>query len=771
MHSGANYIDDFLYMSLTVRLEKLRFILEEMELAYYLAKNASDDQNARVLSRHVIVRAENLITHARSIRKPLQQAGYRVKDFHSTKEAYASEFESYFSEARHKLGAHIQDFDFAKRIDLWNEIETIKVDYFANDALNIYKELEILSIPELISYSQPQEISNPTFNAELSLFRNTIISRSGSELGTDPLAISRPNTTALLNGSPVHIRAGQLNLLRRWIDYQLKLLIHLRGFKGVERILKGRILTDIVNFCDCLVTRTVSASSPQGMDGLDRLLVESGESIHLIRQFLQVYNFESKINNIRDIRNKVGAHLEIDYNISLSVLLNKLDDFPLDEAIQFYKKVESLFCKVCSETFFLSIHLADGQYSLGIVSNNPSVVPYGLNHASRKDSLHIESQYDRNEVYEKYYKKWKSCDLISKEEGRYYFWNAFISATVIEEIRKMEVLQGGGVRYNQVKKRTSHDFILKKLLSASDMEILEYIFPLLSSCKTGDPDALTEVVLDFSKNSSQVALTPAICSVFGELASWKDQDAKGYLEQYVRCSNNLWTKLIATLALFKMFIRTEGLDRINNRTQFESYELSVGWINHTLTNEQNLTISIVFLSHIYSQPLATYINPFENEIYNLKAELRKLLKGLLENKIFNQLESTLEALLNTYDYVGVTLMISNVLEGMPFRDYLLYLVCNGIIATANHDQARKHLVGCYLRNGNMDEALQLAREIADRNPHVVGYQITLAQILASIPNFEGEAKKLVQNIRTDYSRLNREEELILVEVEDSLLRG
>ncbi|MEW4477022.1 hypothetical protein, partial [Vibrio cholerae] len=111
--------------------------MEEMELAYYLAKNASDDQNARVLSRHVIVRAENLITHARSIRKPLQQAGYRVKDFHSTKEAYASEFESYFSEARHKLGAHIQDFDFAKRIDLWNEIETIKVDYFANDALNI----------------------------------------------------------------------------------------------------------------------------------------------------------------------------------------------------------------------------------------------------------------------------------------------------------------------------------------------------------------------------------------------------------------------------------------------------------------------------------------------------------------------------------------------------------------------------------------------------------------------------------------------------------
>lgn len=92
MHSGANYIDDFLYMSLTVRLEKLRFFLEEMELAYYLAKNASDDQNARVLSRHIIVRAENLITYARSILKPLQQAGYRVKDFHSTKREFSQNF-------------------------------------------------------------------------------------------------------------------------------------------------------------------------------------------------------------------------------------------------------------------------------------------------------------------------------------------------------------------------------------------------------------------------------------------------------------------------------------------------------------------------------------------------------------------------------------------------------------------------------------------------------------------------------------------------------
>ena len=756
-------------MSLNIRLEKLRFILEEMELAHYLAKNASDDENARVLSRHVIIRAEDLIKHARGLRKPLLKVGYKLVDFNNAKEIYASEFESYFSVTRHKLGAHIQDFDFVKRVELWNDVESIKVDYFANDALAIYKELEVLSIPELISYSKPQEINNPSFDDKLALFRKTTISRSGSELGTDPLALSRPNTTTVLNGTTLHIRAGQLNLLRRWIDYQLKLFIHLKGSKAVERILKGRILTDIVSFCDCLITKEVRAGSLQEMDGLDRLLIEAGEPVHSITNFLQVYDFENKLSAIRYIRNKFGAHLEIDDNVSLSVILSKLNDFPFDDAIKFYRIVESLFFKVCSETFFLNVHRAHGQYSHDIVSNNPSVIPYGLNYPADKKNLLIQSRYDCNEVYEKYYKKYKSCDLISKEEGKHYFWNAFVSATVTAEIRKKETLQGGGLRYKQIKKRTSHDFILQKLLSAPDIEVLEYIFPLLSSCSTGGSDALTQVILEFSKNSNRVVLTPAICDMVGELGSWKDQDAKGYLEQKVRYNNNSLTKLIATLALFKMFIRTEGSYRKKNGTKFESYESAIGWINNTLTNEKKLTVSIVFLSHFYSYLLVTYVEAFEEEVSNLKTKLKKILRDMLANEVFSQLESTLETLLDTYDYVGVVLMISDVLEEMSFRKCLLDLVCDEVIVTANHDQARRHLVGCYLRNNNMDEALKLARELANRNPDIVSHQITLTQILASIPKSKDEAKEAIQYIRRSYSNLNREEEITLLKVEDSLL--
>jgi len=45
------------------------------------------------------------------------------------------------------LGAHVQDFDFGKRIELWNEIEIIKVGYFVDGARELYSGLATMSMP------------------------------------------------------------------------------------------------------------------------------------------------------------------------------------------------------------------------------------------------------------------------------------------------------------------------------------------------------------------------------------------------------------------------------------------------------------------------------------------------------------------------------------------------------------------------------------------------------------------------------------------------
>ena len=107
---------------LTTRVEKLKFLVEEMELAMQLALCATDSFVSRTLARHVLVRAENFIAHARQLRKPLNNAGYGTTEFHRLKETYAKTFEDYFKTSRDRLGAHVQDFDFGKRIDLWNDI-------------------------------------------------------------------------------------------------------------------------------------------------------------------------------------------------------------------------------------------------------------------------------------------------------------------------------------------------------------------------------------------------------------------------------------------------------------------------------------------------------------------------------------------------------------------------------------------------------------------------------------------------------------------------
>jgi hypothetical protein len=114
-----------LAMGLAIRLEKLRFLAMEMRLAMRLAHFAPTDADARMLARHVLVRAEDFVCHARQLRRPLRKAGFDTSTFHDLKEYYAEEFEAYFPKVRDRLSAHVQDLDFGERragpenLDIW----------------------------------------------------------------------------------------------------------------------------------------------------------------------------------------------------------------------------------------------------------------------------------------------------------------------------------------------------------------------------------------------------------------------------------------------------------------------------------------------------------------------------------------------------------------------------------------------------------------------------------------------------------------------------
>jgi len=196
------------------RVEKLKFIAEEMHVAFHLTRELTDPFIARTMARHILIRAENFIEHARGLRRPLTNAGYNTRDYHKAKEAYNSYFEEYFKIARHKLSAHVQDFDFGKRIELWNDIEIVKISYFVDGAQEIYQTLKPLNLPGYIDYSEPPELAEPGILEAIRLYQRTIDNRNWVEIGADPLALTRENTVATLNQTSVHQRAGQLALIK-----------------------------------------------------------------------------------------------------------------------------------------------------------------------------------------------------------------------------------------------------------------------------------------------------------------------------------------------------------------------------------------------------------------------------------------------------------------------------------------------------------------------------------------------------------------------------
>lgn len=277
---------------LMVRLEKLRFIAEELRLAFALSRSAPDAWNARLLARHVLIRASDFIEHARRARRLVRAHG-SDRDFHVAKETYAGWFDEYFKAARDRLGAHVQDIDFGRRIELWNDVEISKIGVFVDGAAQIYGDLAALNLPGYVPMASTlAEMADPSFLTALADYRQSA-GPAKPEFAHDALGPTRPGTLSGSGVTPVHERASQLSLIARWIDWDMAMLDRFSAFPEVRRILSSRLVTDVVSFADCLITRPVAANAPQAMDGLDELLSSDGDASAALAAFLAGYRFEA----------------------------------------------------------------------------------------------------------------------------------------------------------------------------------------------------------------------------------------------------------------------------------------------------------------------------------------------------------------------------------------------------------------------------------------------------------------------------------------------
>jgi hypothetical protein len=752
------------------RVEKLKFIAEEMQLAFYLTIHLTDPFVARMLARHILIRAENLIEHARGLRRPLNDAGYDTRGFHRTKEAYASAFEEYFKVSRHRLGAHVQDFDFGKRIELWNDIEIVKISFFVDGAREIYQSLGILKLPGYVAYAEPPELTDPALLEALRQFQRAIDSRNWIEMGTDPLAMTRSNTAAVLNTTPVHARAGQLALIRRWIAMQRDLLDKLAAHPRIARILRARIITDLVSFCDCLVTRPVSPGAPQAMDGLNKLIAAEGQSSGPIDTFVAASNFLAELQTARAIRDSVGAHLEIDDARTVSSLLADLEAYDLTEGLRFYERVAAAFIKACHSILFLRMYAADGRRLYGVSMSRTAAVPYTGNKTTSPLAPPAPPPINDEEAYRKNLTRWLDGDDDQKGDARQFFWHAFAGSAAVETIEEVERF-GASARFSRLEFRKAHQFLSSTLSDELSDFDFKGVLDLILSCRKGWPYPLAEVLVRYGRNASLFRQWQ-ICYALGEIGSAPHASVTEFLEAPAHSSS--WPiRLQAALARFKTFVKAEGVYRINHKGQSTAdYDGFVGSLTTAMSASERVICLLAFASILTSPSVGSFSQPFQSNYTALQTKIEALCLPFLKDDAKKSKATTLKQLIQTNDYVGVCVLVALDLDGgdkNPLHAALIENCCNGSIVAAGHDQASRHLAMCFLLKKEHRMAFEIAEALAARNPDWIDVQVLVAQILGDTPGSEEEAAQKVASLRRAY-KLTTEAEARLAAVETEIAK-
>jgi hypothetical protein len=731
-------------MDIPVRLEKMRFLLAEMQVAFQLTKHAPDSFTARTLALHIVMRAENFIDHARAIRKPLNLT--KSSDYHIAKEAYAETFAEYFRVARDKIGAHFQDLDFGKRIEIWNAIDQSKIGYFVDGAIEIYAKLA--SVPDYAAYVPPATLSDPAFKSALAIFSLKNGDKNFVEMSADPLAVTRENSTAVLNSHPIHARAGQVTLIKRWIVMLTQLLARFGDFSDIVRILRADLITDFVSYSDCLVTRPVQPGEPQEMDGLNTILAKENISASALDEFVSNSRFAEKLDGARAVRNKVGAHLDDDDAQPIAALLAMLDGFDLDVTLDFLERLHEAFRAVCVEHPILRLHAADGQRVYGVTASKFPSQPYSEDVADSGPSL-PRKYSDDEESYHRYLRQWLDGDGNQKGDGRQFFLDAVQQSEVIETIEEKEMF-GQSYRLHQDKYRKVHKFFAD-FLSTCSLGDFSGVIELFQTLAGMDPHALAQVLARVNRDGDPNKGV-WISFALGRLAAPYQSSVMNLLNEL--SADEIWSvRLQAIIARFKVFVRAEGFYRANNKGK------TAGSVHDLITSllegrprEERLIILLAVASQLaWGLP---FQGIFDADRVELNGMIEKDAFGLLGSKPATEFEDNLRKALEHGDYVCVSAMLAQQWQGVTQRERLrkgvLEASCNGTVLTSPAIGSARNLAICFLFAEQYEIALEQARVAAARKPGDLNFVGTILTVLTQTPGAERQALAEIARLKADY---------------------
>ena len=743
-------------MALAIQVEKILFCAKEMQLAQHLARQAPTDYVRRAIARHIVLRARDLVGLAFDALGELRRGGAAVDAVRRRVTTYNAVFVEYYETTRTKLSAHVQAIEFQERIELWTDLEVVKLSYFVDGAKEIYDALAGLGPTGHVAFTSFAE----AHDGDLLVALQEHVARNppdgATRIGSDVLAVTRPNTVSVLNFSPVHQRAGELVALDEWVHGEWAILQACEGHVNAVRILKARIVTDIVAYSDCLTTRT-DGDPAHRFPGLDDLLRPHSPP-SAIDQLRGVYRLADALAPLRLVRHRMGAHLHRDDTISLSGLLGELDALPLLTALRLFDKLRAVFDRTCRESGFLTSYVMNGAVLAGVAPSRSGVQ---TDRVKPFDEMSPEPAPTAPMLGPPTY-GWDELrgQLATWTAGgpraflaRQYLWGAFVDSPVLEVTKPRGDPSGPAVSF-----RVAHAAFLHALSNAKAHDEADALLGLVAECARGFPEPLAEALLRHYENTGACSTGPAsLRSVLHALGTLPIRDGEWARAPLVSAVGHE-DPLVATEAVNALYRRlVEDPTVVLLLAQAEAIFATriVPLVAHATPPQRLLHYTSLVSMFSAGQPLVLGDRrnvEFAALLSGLRAVAEQALgREAVESPQWHELTRGL-------DCVGLAVYISEALAprwqdaDAIARAFVVGAIEGLVMVRAqNPTQGWCNLAAAYLRAGDAAKAVATAQRIMRTDPLAIELHLALVPMLVEAGVSRSEASRIVEDIAATHT--------------------
>lgn len=715
-------------------LDHLYYCVKEMDTAYRFVKIQNNDFYKRTVARLIALRTDDFISIA------LRQNNLGPKSAKVRADLLALEnyYKDFFELQRDKFSAHFQKLDLATTVDAWNEINFERVDFFysmSKDCYALFKSEpgHIPLIEQTLSETELASIGSVNNDLDIENFPN---------MGSDLLAITRPNSSGLINASTVSRKMGVLKSIELVINYELAIIDALPPSSDIYEMFCKLFVVDLVSYCDNLYTRSdVVTNSPNYEVGLDNFTTppEMASVLDLLTEFRTNYKFDDQVLALRAPRNIVCGHIDVSH--SVSNLRSSLQRVDLLKARRFFGQLKDLYRSICFSYLPFRTYAFDATEKVEGVGRFVGM-PVKTFDGTQPPDHEVELPDVRDvDQYKLQFSKWLTSD---DPAALSYFYDCFNCAPIVKTAQVVEDFSSGGSVTRGYEFRLTHQYFYEKLgdTGIPNREKLR-ILDLFKSLRQGHPSILGQILLDtFDANPG---LQRHYLYHIGYLVKSRSEDLLAKYED-LRKSGSRKDRYVALTSVWRCDLRARY---VNTSRHFAGDTVFSKYLSEQLGNMDEAFEKLFFSTALASVYL------FDNVIHTSEIETKHvgMLRTVFENALFQLAamcgvtwdDERIQAILtqfSVYRFAEVSFRLSSFFEDLGQAGLAIQcreMVIDGYVFFNRSDlQEGEYFALVHFYADRLNEAIVVQKWLVKQRPHEIGYRTNLLTMFLTNNRFQAE---------------------------------